>query len=456
MPTEKYTRVYLRTQLPAEIREHRREDRLDPTKLPSYDYLNKKGFETRGLSKAIQRHFDEDMTLHEFLREQGFGYQKQGEWPTTHQRTIRLLNGYRDSRKKRNNDKPDTTSTLESALRGVLRTMQDVHGIDNLLMFFEYEAHREETSRTKQLEAVLDKIKNDWSGGGAQNYIRYLKEFYDYVITHTEHTENPVRKVLWQYDFDTTPEKEIQSLNGKQIKRLWTTIKQLPDRHDRCESVENLTSRYGIKKWQTYMMALLVFCIAVGPRTKDIVRTDCRENLNFGDDPYVYFPLRKNQPSEVPILARPEFLEAYCDYLDYIHANWNGKLFPSEQSHSGSRSPPTLNHWLRALAEEANIRLDDGSLPTLQNLRQTWQNRYMEVLRKSDVHLKLVADDAGTKTERIVKNRYWSDIENRKSIRDLVTNQFDDYLPLDGLPESMSNVLDQADYVDYQQSLDEY
>lgn len=455
MPAERYTKVYLREQLPAEIREHRREDRLDPTKLPSYDYLNEKGFNTRGLNNAVQRHFDEELTLHKFLREQGFGYQCKGEWPTTHETTIKLLNGYRDSRRKRNNDAPETTSTLESSLRGVLRTTQDVHSNDNLLVYFEYETPKEEAQRNEQVEAIIDKIKEDLSGGAAENYVRYFQEFFDYVVTHTEFDENPIAKVLWQYDFDTTPDREIQTLDEEQIKTLWTTLKQLPERRN-FEAIEGLVQRHGLEHWQVLMMALLVFVIGVGPRAKDCTRTNCRDQWNFGSDPFVYFPVRKNQPSEVPMLARPEFLEAYCDYIEAIHDEWNGKPFPSHQSDSGSRVPATLNRWLQKFSEEAGVRLDDGSFPTLQNLRQTWHSRYMEVLRKSNVHLKLVADDAGTKTEQTADKRYWSDSEERKSIRDLAANHFDEFLPLDELPKPMSKVLDQGQYLNYQKSLDEF
>lgn len=455
MPAEQYTKAYLRQQLPAEIREHRREDRLDPTKLPSYDYLNQKGFNTRGLNNAIQRHFGEEITLHEFLRKQGFGYQKEGEWPTTHERTLSLLNGYRDSRRQRNNDAPDTTATLESALRGVLRTSQDVHNTDNLLLYYEYETPTAEARRNVQLEDLLDKIVEDWSAGAAENYIRYFREFYEYVVTHTEFDDNPVEKVLWQYDFDTTPESEVLPLDETQIQTLWTTLKQLPERRD-LEAIEGLVQRHGMEHWRVLMMALLVFGIGVGPRAKEFTRTNGRKEWYFGSEPYVYFPVRKNQPSEVPILARPEFLEAYFDYMDATCDEWNGKPFPSQQSESGSRVPATLNRWLKALSEEAGVRLDDGRFPTLQNLRQTWHTRYMDVLRTSNVHLKLVADDAGTKTEQTADRRYWSDPEERKSIRDLAANQFDEFLPLDELPEPMANVLDQEQYLNYQKNLDEF
>ena len=63
MPAEKYHKAYLEEQFPVALQEHLRADGLDPTHLPTYDYLNAKGFETRGLSQAIQRHLCPEMPL---------------------------------------------------------------------------------------------------------------------------------------------------------------------------------------------------------------------------------------------------------------------------------------------------------------------------------------------------------------------------------------------------------
>jgi hypothetical protein len=41
-------------------------------------------------------------------------------------------------------------------------------------------------------------------------------------------------------------------------------------------------------------------------------------------------------------------------------------------------------------------------------------------------------------------------------IRALATRNFDDLLPLDELPDVMSTVLDQAQYIDTQTELDEF
>jgi hypothetical protein len=456
MPAEKYHKAYLEEQFPVALQEHLRADGLDPTHLPTYDYLNAKGFETRGLSQAIQRHFGAEMTLHQFLRQHGFGHQVEGKWPTTHEETINHLNGYRASRRERNDDAADTISTMESGMRAALRAMQELHDVDNLLLFARYETEVERQARNKKIEAVLDKFKADLSDGAFENYTRYLKDFYEYAKPRTRIDHNPVTEVEGQYNSDATPESDPDPPTDDQIRTLWETLKQLPDRRDLTEDVENLATRHGLREWQVFMMALLTLGVGVGPRSREYIRDDCREHWILDDDPYIEFPVRKNLPGEVPVLARPEFLAAFRDYMEETRDDWNGKPFPNPNTESGSRSANTLNNWLDSLCVEAGVRCEDGSTLTMQNLRQCWHTQYHKVLRKNKVQLKLVADEAGTQNEKHVEVSYRSDKEEREMIRALATRDFDDLLPLDELPDVMSTVLNQAQYMDTQTELDEF
>lgn len=186
------------------------------------------------------------MTLHRFLQQRGFGHQDDDEWPSTHEETINLLNGYRDSRSERNDDADDTLSTMESAMRTVLRAMQDLHEIENLLFFARYDTETERQDRNVKMEAMLDKLKAEISGGAAENYTRYLKDFYEYAKPRTRIDQNPVVEVEGQYDFDTTPDTDPEPLTDDQIRTLWKTLKLLPDRRDLTAPVENLATRHGL------------------------------------------------------------------------------------------------------------------------------------------------------------------------------------------------------------------
>lgn len=455
MPAEKYSKLHLKKQLPAKIKEHRREDDLDPTNLPSYDYLESKGFEPRGLTKAIQRHFDSEMTLHEFLREQGIGYDS-GKWPTDHDESIKYLNDFIESRENRNHDRFTTISTVESALRVVLRIAQDLHGIENLFTFVRYDSDQEKFKRNNQIEEILDYIENNKSEDARYRYGLYFEKFYEYCKIFTRVDKNAVKKVRTQYDYPNIPKREPEPLSDEEIQLLWNTAKQLTERRNLTDSVKGLTNRYGIGKWQVYIMIVLLLGIGVGARSLEYERTNCQDDWKLNGDSFIEFPKRKNHPGEVPVMAHPEFLSAYCDYMEKTNDNWNGKPFPNPDSESGSIRKKTLNNWFKALCEEANVRLEDGSYPTLQNLRQTWHEEYLETLRIDDVRLELVAKEAGTKDPDQPKISYRSEEEERKAIRALASKEFEELVPLSELPNEMSRVIDDGEYFDFQTSLTDF
>jgi len=188
-------------------------------------------------------------------------------------------------------------------------------------------------------------------------------------------------------------------------------------------------------------MLLLLFGVGVGPRAKDCIRCQCRDHWILDENPRIRFPRRKNLPGQVPIMAHPEFFEAYIEYMETTRDDWTGKPFPSHDSESGSRCADTLNNWLAALSDEAGVRLRDGTYPTMQNLRQTWHEEYKSTLRKKNVRLIFVADEQGTKDEQQVDQSYNTAKEDRKSIRDLVKRDFEELFPLSKLPEAMSDVI---------------
>ncbi|ERG90246.1 MAG: hypothetical protein J07HQW1_00264 [Haloquadratum walsbyi J07HQW1] len=136
-------------------------------------------------------------------------------------------------------------------------------------------------------------------------------------------------EVEGQYDFDTTSDTDPDPPTDDQIRTLWETLKQLPDRRNLTERVENLATRHGLREWQVFMMTLLTLGVGVGPRSREYIRTECREDWILDDDPYIEFPVRKNLPGEVPVLARPEFLAAFRDYMEETRDDWNGKPFPN-------------------------------------------------------------------------------------------------------------------------------
>jgi integrase len=437
MPDEKYDKKALEQQIPKKLREQLRADGLPPTELPTYEYLKTTKYHPRGLSKAIKRHYGDDTTLHDYLRDHGFGKEINESWPTTHAKTIELLNEFRDSRKDRRDDAENTVSTIESGMRKVLTISDDLHGTDDLLSYARYDTEKERQQNHYQLYAICDEMNETLSDGCIDNYMRYFREFYNFAATIADVTENPVKKIEGQYDFDTEPESEVIVPTDEELRAVWDTLKRLPEQDEFSDSVQNLIEKHGLELWRIMTMALLLLGVGTGPRSGECESMDCEEHWHLGEKPYIMFPERKNQSGSVPILSHHKFFEKYRHYLESLFEHWNKKPFPSGTSECGSRRATTLNNWLEALWIEADIRLSNGEYPTIQNLRQKWHNKYLEVQRKREDHFELVADERDKKDTEHIKSNYESTKEKREAIRQLVKFDLENIFPLSELPEEL-------------------
>lgn len=455
MPAEKYTKEFLERRLPAKIRETMRSDGLSLAQPPSYDYLNSNGFCTGGINNALQRHFDQDMTLHRWLHKKGFNGPEQSEWPTDHEETRYYLNNYISSRRGRHNDRNATLDSIKTALRVALRQSRDLHGTDGLLQYAQYGSTEQKLANREQLRDLCDKYQSNYHGGTAKNYMRYLEDFYNYTRMREAVDHNPIEEIHPEYSFDTKTATTPQKIPDKDVTRLWNTLRSLPELDQLSEEVKNITKQHGLGRWQVQMMVLLTLGIGVGPRTSEYIRTNCREHWDLEED-YVDFPIRKNGPDEVPILVHPDFLAAFIEYMEAANPDWNGKPFPNSDTESGSRTGTTLNNWLQALCKEADVRYDDGTYPTIQNLRQYWHNKYKQSLTHENVRLQLVARSAGTSTTGEVKESYATGETMRESMEELMTEHFGGLLPLDELPQEMRRVVDQGQYIDTQSTLNTF
>lgn len=78
-------------------------------------------------------------------------------------------------------------------------------------------------------------------------------------------------------------------MTAEDIQRLWDALNALEE----CP-VEG----YDLDEWRLWMKMLLVFLIAVGPRSSEVEQLDVRHQLHFGDDPHVRYENRKNLQSD--------------------------------------------------------------------------------------------------------------------------------------------------------------
>lgn len=456
MPAEKYSKKYLEDRLPALIREHLRQDGLRLSKVPSYDYLQSKGIETRSLNTAIQRHFGSDMTLHSFLEDQGFGTANESKYPTDHPETAKFIEDFTRSREKRGKQAEATIDTIETALRRILVILEDLYGEDNLLRLARYDTDEEKIKHKNTVIDVLDELDKDLSRNTVGNYGRYWRDFYDYVNETAVIDFNPVEGPYDMYDFNQKPSDEPLPLSDEMVKKLWDTLLHLPSQTHLPSKMRGLLSRHGREEWRLQMMVLIVFLISAGPRTGEIIRCDCRNHLHFGEAPSVEYPQRKNGPGEVALLVNAEFLEGYVEYMNKKYNEWNGKLLPSENSESGSRVGDTINNWLDALCKTANVKLENGETPNIQNVRQTWHTNYFRALRHVKIHTTITAKEQDTETVETVGESYVPTEEEQHTIRQFVKSDFQELLEYDRFPDIMSSVINESNYNDFQEDLFKY
>lgn len=222
---------------------------------------------------------------------------------------------------------------------------------------------------------------------------------------------------------------------------IWNTLEAL----DECP-VEG----YDLEQWRLWTKMLLIFLIAVGPRSNEVERVDVRTQLHFGDDPHIHFVERKNirrdeGPVKVPIMMGSNFLQAYQDYTEAMGGN--GELVPSDESESGCRTPSTLNEWLERLCKIADVRLDDGTFPTVQNFRQFWKTKYNRALGENRKQIKFVVEEDGKKDYESDERDYIDDVVNRQHVRNIGREYFDDVLEPGDFPEALQEGVDQEDYI---------
>lgn len=438
----------LEEQLPAVLREQLRRDGLPQDHLPSWEYITTHTrYSAEGLNNKCERIYGK--TLHEFLRDQGFGARSNGKWPTDDDRTVQSLEYYIQSLEENQGFAETTIGSVKTTINKVYEAIHEEDLDIEILDIGYYESEEERTTNIQYAKKIIEYLDEQSSDGTMQNYTEYFSRYYRIVKNQYRININPVEEALDEFQWyrsrgDPTP------VTKTQLRDLWNTLDGL----DECP-----VRGYDLEQWRLWMKALLVFMVAVGPRSKEIERIDVTEQLEFGDDPHVHFVVRKNLrpgegPEKVPIMTGAGFLEAYVDYIDA--KGENGKLVPSPQSESGCRTPSTLNNWIEALSKAAGVRVADGGVPTIQNFRQLWKNLYKQALQENRKQIKIVAEEGGTETPEVDEQSYISTEKNRRHIRELGRKYFDRILEIDELPDLVSEVVDQEEYISRQTTISKY
>jgi integrase len=439
---------YLDQQLPAIIEEHIKQNKLDPHEMPSWQYIDKIAqHSAQGLHNNCEKYFNK--SLHDHLRDKGFGLQASGDWPTNDDETIKSLIFYVKVLREQLDRADSTIDTAICAINKIYEAISSQDKHKELIELARYEEEQERLDKIQYTAEIISYIRNQVGEAASANYSHYFDEYYKLIDNKFIINFNPVKQALDQFDFDR-PEGDPNKIKPEQLRALWETLDKLN---------HSLVEGYTCKEWKMFMKMLILLLVAIGPRSSEVVDLDMRSQFRFGSDPHVVFHNRKNLnknegPVDVPIMTGSNILQAYRDYIDKVYDS--GAVVPSSRSASGCRTTGTLNDWLQRLCQLAEVRLEDGSLPTMKNFRQFWTSRYNKAVHQNRKEIALVSEEKGTSNPLVDEDSYIGDKQIRRHIRDLGREYFDEVLNIDGLPTLVNQELTTANYIDYQTNLSSY
>lgn len=148
--------------------------------------------------------------------------------------------------------------------------------------------------------------------------------------------------------------------------------------------------------------------------------------------------------------------EEYLEYLDDEWEEWNGALFPSEQSADGTRSVTWVSNRIDEIVTRAGITLSDGSTPTAKHFRRFWFTAYNQALGEYLDRVDILSDDQGSDDQQIASKHYLPDWQQRDHFRHYARNYFEAATPGDEFvpPEDVFEARESED--DPQAGLDRF
>jgi len=448
MTRDRIGKKTLEEQLPAILREQYRKDGFPPDHLPSWEYITANTrYTAEGLNNKSKQLYGQ--TLLEHLRKLGFGIRSDGEWPTDDEETIRSLEYYIQVLEEKKLLADSTINSIESAINKAYKAIREENLDTDLLQLGQFDSEEERITNIQRTITILEYMDHSLDDGTLINYSDYLSDYYDIAGNRYLVNFNPIEPARQEFRWYRTW-GDPQPITESQLNDLWNVLNTL----DECP-----VQGYDLQHWRLWLKMLIVFLIAVGPRSNEIERLDLRTQLHLGADPHVRFEERKNLRNyedqvTVPIMTGVGFIRAYRDFIE--ETDQNGKLVPSLESESGCRTPRTLNEWIKRLCKLANVRLDDGSYPTIQNFRQFWKTQYKKALQENREQIKFLSQEDGKKGPESDERDYIDDVVNRQHTRELGRKYFDDILDFGDLPELVQNELDQNEYTNRQSRIADY
>lgn len=401
MGNKKYTQAHLEHQLADQLRSKRRQQGFDPDELPSYAWLNKNGYS--GIHRAARREFG--MSTHQLLISI-CGFRDPSEpsnyWPGHHSDMHRYLERHFESLESRRGLAESTITGRRSRLKTLIEYHIEVTGHANILR----SARVDSVTGYKIIRSVFDKLHSRHVTGASKlNYATNLSHFFDWSVREGAASHNPAKKALKEFGWKHSSAGDPVPVSSEQMARLW-------------QCCENLLEQ-----------ALIVCYGGGGLRTAEPTKIDVEDSIFLEeDDPRFRLEDRKNGPGTVALMAGVDVLRAYIKELQE-EEEWNGMLFPSDSSKSGSLTAETLRTRVKEISERADVYLENGELPTPKNLRQNWYTQYTEANARWLHMAEIAAEDQGSSSGRVVLSHYLTREAGRNHFRDVARLEFEAAFP---------------------------
>ncbi|XGI83061.1 tyrosine-type recombinase/integrase [Halorutilales archaeon Cl-col2-1] len=403
MSGKKYTKEFIDDIVNSEIKEKLKKDGKPELELPSHKWINENGYSA--IHRAARREYG--MSTHEMLVEH-YGFRDDDnldyDWPGNHSETQRKLDNYIDDVVNHQKLAETTRESRRSRLSTILDYVHKITGDGDLMCL----ARGSERSGFAILERVFEVIDDYYQSGQSKiNYATDLREFYEYCARRGEIDYNPADGLLDEFGWERETDSKTEALSADQIRRMWYEADSLREQ------------------------ALLALMGGAGARPSDIIRIDVPQDIDIDNNPSIEYRERKNGPGEVAIMGGKKAIEYYINQLRN-EDNWNGKVFPSD-TQSGSRTDQTLRHWVKDIANRANVSLSDESTPTPKNLRRFWYTFYHSANAELHRTLEIVAEDQASSSIDVIENSYLDDDKKKDFIRQYARDKFTSAFPEDGI-----------------------
>jgi len=355
-----------------------RDSKEAASSIPTYRWLTKQGYS--GIAYALREHHD--LTVTEFYEEViGISEKSSGDdydWMISCDSTIEKIERYLNTRQKRRNHSDNTVNSKRSRLAQFARIYEDIHGHSDIHRYLD-EGEPIEKEITRCL-AVFDEIDDRRSTTESKiKYFSEIKQFYDHLVNLTEADENPIERVMNEFDLERE-DPDNKTVGTQQMRNIYATAR------DNSQKLLIL----GLGGW--------------GLRPNEVASLH-RSQIKTGDEGHrqIEFDERKNGPGTVSIIYGYDVLEKRANSL--TDEGWNGYLFPSSTSKTGHINPATVNNRFKRISQRAGVTVD-GELPTAKMGRRFWYSLYKEAMSELYEQLEPVAEDQGSSSISVIESNY--------------------------------------------------